>query len=69
MTGCEFYAGNPRNGATQCGARAQRGSAYCPQHHALCHRSYTSDAKREAAGKFRERHLRLLAGKELALNA
>ena len=69
MTACEYYAGNPRDGASQCGAEAQRGSPYCPEHHALCHQTYCSDDKREATRRFRAQHLRLLAAKSLRIKS
>jgi hypothetical protein len=35
VEGCAYIDGEPHE--PRCGAPVQRGSPYCPQHHALCH--------------------------------
>ena len=39
--GCRYLldqrTGGKRNDPCQCGAKEQPGSAYCPEHHALCY--------------------------------
>lgn len=39
--GCEYIAGDPRDGGTMCGAPIKQGSrfSFCAEHHAVCFRS------------------------------
>ena len=48
--GCRYLldqrTGGKRNDPCQCGAKEQPGSAYCPEHHALCYLPAMSAAER-----------------------
>lgn len=42
--GCEYIAGDPRNGGTMCGAPIKQSSrfSFCAEHHARCFRADTA---------------------------
>lgn len=48
-TGCRWIGGDPREpGWTWCDAPQRLGSAYCPDHHTLCHRQPEAETDTQA---------------------